>query len=240
MKPVIGITSEKYTLNYNRLKNVPGEAIWHGFTQGIAQSGGIAIALPYHHLEDVKQYIDLVDGLIVTGGQDVSPALYEEEPHPKLGDLDPNRDAMEAALIKEAVRQNKPVLGICRGLQLINVIFGGTLYQDLSQNSNINVQHRQESSLNLPAHTVAIEENSWLHPIVGSQLFVNTSHHQAVKDIAADFNISAHSLQDKVVEAIEHRSAPIYGLQWHPEMLLLNGDKNSLNIFKAFVKKCQK
>lgn len=240
MKPVIGITSEQYTLNYTKLKNIPGEAIWHGFTNAIIKAKGLPIALPFNHLEDVEQYVNLIDGLIVTGGQDVSPSLYGEEPHPKLGELDPVRDEMETALIKEAVRQNKPVLGICRGLQLINAVYGGTLYQDLSQNSEISVQHRQETKLTLPSHHVTIEKDSWLHSILGDKLFVNTSHHQAIKELAPDFKAIAHSAGDPLIEAAEHKDAPIYGIQWHPEMLLLGDDHASLELFKAFVEKCKK
>ncbi|MGX7349932.1 gamma-glutamyl-gamma-aminobutyrate hydrolase family protein [Dolosicoccus paucivorans] len=240
MKPVIGITSEKYSLNYTRLKNIPGEATWHGFTNAMIKAGALSVALPFSHVEEVEQYVHLIDGLIVTGGQDVSPSLYGEEPHPKLGELDPVRDEMESALIKEAVRQGKPVLGICRGLQLINAIYGGTLYQDLSQNPNINIQHRQETTLTLPSHHVNIEQDSWLHPVLGDKLFVNTSHHQAIKDLASDFKAIAYSAGDQVIEAIEHKEAPIYGLQWHPEMLLLGDDHASLELFRAFVAKCKK
>lgn len=165
--------------------------------------------------------LDACDGLLLTGGDDVAPLLYGEEPQPGLGDIDAPRDTFELPLCRLALERGLPILGICRGIQLLNVAAGGTLRQDLVSDQSATVQHRMKTAGG-PAvhHTLGIVPGSRLHRLIGSErLAVNSYHHQAVGRIAEGFQVTA-TTADGVIEAIEPIDGRnIIGVQWHPEVM---------------------
>lgn len=200
-------------------------------------SGGTPIIIPINESAYTAAYIQLIDGLLLTGGQDVTPMLYNEEPRKVIGPTSPERDKFEVALIKEAIRQKKPILGICRGLQLINVVLGGSLLQDLSEDESITLQHVQRSQPEFSTHSIKVKSGTHLADTVENNSYVNSIHHQAIKDLGKGLSVSAWSL-DNVIEAIEvvDIQQSIIGVQWHPELTFLENDE-SLAIFKDLVER---
>jgi putative glutamine amidotransferase len=181
------------------------------------------------------RYIDVIDALILSGGADVNPLLFNEEPHPNLGSVDADRDAMEIALVKLAAAGKMPILAICRGVQVLNVAFEGTLHQHLSPDE-FGVQHTQKTSGDFASHTILIEPGSRLAAICGTETVVNSFHHQAVKDVAEGF-VAAAKAKDGVIEAIELALKEPFtiGVQWHPE-IMTEKHPVMLSLFKEFVK----
>ena len=232
MKPVIGLTSN---MNFDGKHEIDSE-----YMVAIVQAGGLPFIIPAGVKQEAEQAASLLDGLVLTGGKDIDPQCYGEEPHPKLGDVSPARDRMEIALVRQMRAADKPILGICRGIQLLNVAFGGDLFQDMeSEIEHPVVQHSQKAPRSHPSHTVKLEKGSALEKIVGEPfLRVNSFHHQAVKRVAASLRISAFS-NDGMVEAIEGREGQfLLGVQWHPERLAVAGDAPSLHIFTSFIQSC--
>ena len=236
MKPVIGITGNISLLSSAQPFNVNYSPL--GFSKAIEKVGGSPIILPIMDTDNAEELISIVDGLLLTGGEDVSPKLYNEEPRMVIGPTSPERDRSEILLLKEAMKQQKPILGICRGLQLINVVLGGSLYQDLSENKDITIQHVQKTKPHHPTHSIAVKEKSHIAKIFQTGDYVNSFHHQVIKDVADGLTVSAWS-QDKVVEAIElfENNQSILGLQWHPELNVLKNNEQSLAIFADLVKR---
>lgn len=230
MKPVIGLTcsidDQKHFLN-------------NDYAEAIVRAGGIPLVIPVGTETDVVQIAGLVDGLMMTGGNDPNPLLFGQEPHPKLGEVNPERDALELELARHFLYLNKPMLGICRGMQVMNIAVGGTLYQDLSQHKRELIQHNQDAPRTHPSHYVHVEEGSLLHRIAGTdRITVNSYHHQAVWDVAPSFTASGIA-SDGIIEAIESRRHRfVIGVQWHPEGLALKGDPFSLRLFEQFVTIC--
>jgi putative glutamine amidotransferase len=234
-KPVIGISGSLFkTLVSTSVKSYVNEYYIDAVTDG----GGIPLILPV--TDDagiVSGMLSVVDGLILSGGADVNPLSYGEEPHPSLEMVMPRRDAFESELLKLATEQKMPVLGICRGEQFINVYFGGTLYQDIHDMTDSNVKHRQLGNRELGTHTVDIKKDSWLYKVLGNKVVTNSFHHQAVKDIAPGFEIVARS-KDGGVEAIEKLEGSFcVAVQWHPEMMQKRYPV-MLKIFRAFIAIC--
>ena len=233
-KPLIGIST-----GYSASDN--SASVRYTYVDAVVNAGGIPVLIPL--AKDslaAAEAIARVDGLILSGGEDVYPFFYGEEPAGALGGVNYERDLSDRWLLQSAVKMGKAVLGICRGEQLTNVTFGGTLYQDLpSQFPNRPVlQHGQRSSGTLPIHHVNVVKDSHLYEIMGQeQLAVNSFHHQAVKDVAPDFKVVA-TAPDGVVEAIEgFPKYNILALQWHPEYFAQQGNKEWIKIFEDLVKR---
>jgi len=236
-KPVIGISSSYFVDNashgsFNR------HSITAAYSLAIARAGGTPIILPFIP-DAVPGYLDLVDGLILSGGSDFDPARFgETEVHPATYDIVPDRDEAEIRLIQGAKARDIPVLGICRGVQAIAVALGGTLIQDVPTQFSTEIGHRQHEQ-NIPAaqagHGIQIEPGSAVHRIYGNETVgVNSFHHQAVKEVPEGFIVSARS-EDGLIEAIEN-TGPCFvvGLQWHPE-LMFEADGQHLGPFAALV-----
>jgi len=170
------------------------------------------------------------DGLLITGGSDIDPQSYGGEAHPAIIRTDPERDAMELALIKKAHENGVPLMGICRGMQLINLYFGGTLHPHIHDFELENIH----SHTPLPRKEVMLEDDSRLHAILGQHtLLVNALHHQAVERPGEKMRVVAHD-RNKIVQAIEHTELPfVFGLQWHPEFMPYAC--HSRKLFSAFV-----
>ncbi|CAK1230480.1 gamma-glutamyl-gamma-aminobutyrate hydrolase family protein [Fructobacillus tropaeoli] len=193
----------------------------------------VPMILPIAKPEMAKEIVGMVDAIIIPGGPDVSPHLYGEDPHQHIGVTYVPRDDFEMAVIEESVRQNKPVFGICRGIQIINVAFGGTLYQDLSsQYEQEAIRHEQVPDSAFPTHFVNVEEGSFVAKSQGAHPFVNSKHHQAVKKVADGFKVTARA-NDGVIEAIENPDLAVYGVQWHPETFW-SDHENQEKLFQDF------
>lgn len=186
----------------------------------------------------VHKYLDDVDGVIIPGGQDVTPSLFGEQPHTKLGKTYLLHDEFEMQIIKDAIEKQIPLLGICRGHQMINVTLGGSLYQDLdTQQDNVH-EHAQPEPATEAIRPVQVVADSQLAHAVGTHPVVNSKHHQAVKAVAPGMQVTAIS-DDGVVEAIENADASIMGVQWHPEFLWEN-DPLEEQLFLDFFERAAK
>ena len=181
---------------------------------------GLAPALitPMHSARSVQAILERCDGLVLSGGEDVDPRRYGEEPIPELGSVTPARDEMEFTALGLAVDREIPVLGICRGCQVLNVFFGGTLYQDLGKQFDTELRHEQEGPWDTRWHDVYVQEGTKLCDIVRADcLHINSFHHQGVRDVAPSLAVSAVA-DDGLVEGIESKELPfLLGVQWHPE-----------------------
>lgn len=233
MKAVIGVTP---------LVN-PRRDTWYvdrGYMEGIARAGGVPLVLPLaESAGDTRAAAALCDGFLFTGGHDIAPELYGEEPDPRCGEWVPVRDAAEEVLLKAALREGKPVLGICRGIQLMNAVLSGSLWQDLPGQRPGSLDHSQDPPYDRPVHDVTLTEGAPLRALLGKErLAVNSLHHQAVKELSPWLRPMALA-EDGVVEAAYMPSRPfVWALQWHPEFLLDRDEGESLAIFRAFVAAC--
>lgn len=230
-RPLIGISCS-HPSNYSSVRMT--------YTESVIQAGGTPMLIPITTDSVVlTDIINRLDGIILIGGADIHPSYYNEEPIEQLGEVDSLRDVYDIALIRLAAHRSIPMLGICRGEQLINVAFGGTLYQDIpAQHPDTTVQHAQKEPSSVPTHTVYLLPGSEIARITGqTQLFTNTHHHQAVRQVAPGFRITAWAT-DSIPEAIESNNGkPIWGVQFHPEALTVAGDNISASFFHFLVDK---
>lgn len=219
-KPIIGISGSVIIDDGGMFPGYRRSYVNEDYVDSVVQNGGIPYIIPFNENEEVvKEQLLNVQGLILSGGHDVDPHNYGEELEQKIGDVWPERDVFDMRLLKFAEENNIPVLGICRGMQIINVAHGGSLYQDLSYRKERTLKHSQNQTPTLVTHTVKADPNSQITNILGKDEFLtNSFHHQLVKDVAADFTVAAKCV-DGVVEAIENKNASVIGVQWHPEML---------------------
>jgi len=238
-RPVIGITVALQSPESHAGSSVVGaekQTVNGDYVNAVAAAGGLPLLLPLvADVALVRAQIEHIDGLLVSGGPDVNPLLYGEEPKPALETVQAERDAYELVAIRAAAELGKPILGICRGLQVMNVSFGGTLYQDLGQKGPDVLKHSQRARRDVATHSVALVADTLLYNILQTKTIqVNSFHHQAPKTVAPGFVISALS-PDGVIEALENpRFGFMLGVQWHPEsMAPVRSDM--LKLFKAFV-----
>lgn len=235
-KPIIGVTG--FIQNDDK-NNISIFTVNSSYLDSITNSGGIPVLLPITSDEEtINTYINKIDGLLVTGGSDVNPLEYNEEPLSKTGYFDFQRDKFEIELIHKVHNAQKPILGICRGIQIMNVAFKGTLYQDLSYIDGSFVKHRQEADRNVPSHSIELKKGSKLFEVYGQTAAVNSFHHQAVKTLGNGFVVTAKA-KDGVVEGIELEGKVFtVAVQWHPEGMFEN-DIKSQNLFNEFIKSCK-
>jgi putative glutamine amidotransferase len=234
-RPIIGVVCSRYERKHGGI--VAGVSV----TYVRAVEGGGAIPLLIHLSEDlsiVEALYRRVDGLLFTGGGDVDPKHYGAERHPKCGAPEGPRDEVELWLARRALADGMPILGICRGVQLINVAMGGTLYQDIPSEIPGALDHY--ASLNgegrtLMPHTIQIQANSWLANQLGSaEVHANTFHHQALKDVAPGLRVVANA-PDGIVEAVEGTgNSFVAGVQCHPEDLWDAAEPRWHAMFKGF------
>lgn len=236
MKPIIGITSFFEKENSGKRSTVS-----YDYVKAINAAGGIPLILPIIKEEELlDDYINIIDGLLLSGGEDLLPLLYGENPIDKVNSICCDRDECEMALFEKAYEKQIPILGICRGMQLINVALGGTLYQDINKQVENSLGHcPQESIADQPYHRVKIDEGSNLYNIFGKKdIEVNSFHHQSLKDIGKGLKATAYS-HDGIVEGVESLERDfLIGVQWHPEKL---AEKYPIfkNIFKTFINTCK-
>lgn len=209
------------------------------YVEGVANAGGVPVVLPpVGEHRAAEAVIGGLDGLLLSGGSDLDPSYYGEKPIPELSVTLPERDAFEMALLEMALRRGIPIFGICRGLQILNVALGGTLYQDLpAQFGNYVLKHRQDTPKWQPSHEVEIHGDSWVGEIVDKSVIkVNSYHHQGIKDLADGLVVTARS-SDGVIEAVEARDFSerwLLGVQWHAEAMRDAGPEHG-HLFEAHV-----
>lgn len=236
--PLIGITTD---LNDGTERDafrpgIPLLVLRKHYTDAVAGGGGAPVVIPVLQEEPrLRAIVDRLDGLVFSGGADHDSQLYGEEPHPKLGRLNPRRAAFEVLLARIALeKKDLPVLAVCGGMQLLNVVSGGTLFQDLESQHGGDVSHAQNAPYDYPTHTISVKGRTRLHGILHeSKIRVNSFHHQAVKKLAQRFSATATS-PDGLVEAYEDPKVPfLLGVQWHPEAMWDQGPHGKL--FSALV-----
>ncbi len=236
MQQIIGIAANQIIQHVDVFHGNHVTYTPQGFVTAVQQANGLPLVLPIGSKEAAKAYIEKIDKLLLAGGQDISPDLFGEEPHPKLEETNRNRDLFELALIKEALKQQKPIFAVCRGMQLLNVALGGTLYQDLSLYADWKVKHvQQPTQPQFATHDVNIEKDSALYQLFGAKARVNSYHHQAIHTLADTLKVSATST-DGLIEGIEAIDPVqrILGVQWHPE-LRFEAERNEFKLFDYFV-----
>ena len=221
-KPVIGISV--------------GRSMRNTYARAIEMAGGIPIIIPETaDTMQISQTLDLLDGMLMSGGEDVHPKFYGDTISAFCGEIDEDRDNYEFLLMRETMKRKMPMLAICRGIQILNVLMGGTLYQDLPTEHPSEVNHSQSEGLVLDAHEVDILPDTELYKIVGkNRMAVTSRHHQAVKDVAPGMRVAAWS-PDSIVEAAEIPELSILAVQWHPETNVVNGDPEALKFYAKFI-----
>lgn len=248
MKPLIGLTCNYGILGSGASSvstpHMPQEFdnISDNYIKAIERAGGIPVIIPiYKDEETIKDILDRLDGVLLTGGSDVGSHHFGERPSAKLGTISNSRDIQELFIAKYILNETKkPLMGICRGLQLLNVAANGTLIQDL-QEVGYNKHNIDAYPRYLPSHNDIVEKGSFLSSVFANEkIGVNSYHHQAVKDVAKGFKVTAKS-EDNVIEALEIENINerfVLGVQWHPEALVDYSEHQA--IFKEFVSRCQK
>ncbi len=229
-QPVIGVTANFSDGNC---------CLADGYCTSVLKAGGVPFIIPpYEETDALLNTLDHLDGILLTGGGDINPLFLGEEPVNELHSINYRRDRQELLLARLAADRQIPILGLCRGIQIMTAALGGTLYQDIySQVEGKLIKHDQSLDRSFPSHTVAIEEDTLLYKIFQSDtLAVNSFHHQAVKEPAPGFRVCARSTDGIVeaVESVEYKS--MIGVQWHPECMILRGDESMLPLFAWLVR----
>lgn len=228
--PVIGITLDyEESGGYSKM---PWYALRENYCASVSAFGGIPLPLP-HELGSVNHYLDMLDGLVVTGGAfDVSPALYGESSRHATVTTKDRRTRFEYGMVQGAVARGTPILGICGGQQLLNVVLGGTLIQHIPDSVSDALEHEQKNPRTEPGHDVSVTAGTLLARIVGSdRIAVNSAHHQAVAIPAPGAIVNA-TAPDGVIEGIELENHPFcLGVQWHPEYFVSDADRRIMDAF---------
>ena len=228
--PLIGITG-----NFGE----KGCELAEGYYLSVVRAGGTPVAIPPHNdKEALVTLLETLDGIIFSGGGDINPLLLGEEPLPQLHSVCPKRDEPELFLAREAFHRQIPMLGICRGIQVMAAALGGKVWQDIYvQGEGAKIKHSQDMPRHCASHTVNLKEGSLIQSTFGNKptLAVNSFHHQAVSDPGPHLQVSALS-PDGIIEAVEsseHKA--LLGVQWHPECFILNGDESMMSVFRWLI-----
>jgi putative glutamine amidotransferase len=216
LRVALTTTIDKYAGSHAR----PAVFLYTSYIHALEQAGLAPVLLtPAHSPAALATLIDACCGLVLSGGEDVDPSRYGEAPSPALGEVEPLRDEMEFRAVACALARDLPIFGICRGLQVLNVHFGGTLYQDIATDRPGELlAHQQSQAWSVRSHPANVLPDSLLHRVIGEdRIAINSFHHQAVKHLAPGLRVVARA-DDGLVEAIEHTDYPwLLGVQWHPE-----------------------
>ena len=213
---------QKPLIGYITTPNDPYPDMTLAYHKAIEAAGGLAVPIRWEDTVRAEEVLKTLSGLLITGGADVDPSLYGVEPLPQCGALCPERDEMDAVFFRTAYRKHMPILGICRGMQMINVLLGGTLYQDLPTDRPENgpVDHSRVDAVHSPVHRVTFPAKTLLREIYGAEgAYVNSTHHQAVRTLATPLQPAAIA-EDGLIEGYVDTTYPyLIGVQFHPELL---------------------
>lgn len=232
MKPIVGILAE--------IDGSRALCLAYDYARAIETAGGTPIVLPYIAEPDtVQDLVSLCDGFLFSGGEDVDPRQYGCMKSEKCGEIQEHRDRLELSIFPEIIKADKPILGICRGVQLINVALGGTLYQDLPSELDSDIEHSQTEDRYSFSHSANVVADTPLALLADRECIrINSFHHQSIKTFGRGLAPMAHA-DDGVVEAVYSREASyIRGYQWHPERLIASDDV-SRSIFMDFLDHCR-
>ena len=228
IKPVIGIGSDVAQKKGER----ESAFAYSTYIESLRRAGAVPVVIPPQP-ENAAAIVESLDGILLAGGEDCDPAVYGERPHPSVEPMDPRRQNNDLTLARVARQRGIPTLGICLGVQMMNVAAGGTLIQDIDSEMRTDIEHASEPA-DRHRHDVLIQDGTRLAAIVGEQeLNVNSSHHQAIRHVGDGLRVTAHA-PDGIIEGLEDPSHPFYvGVQWHPEDMPAETSASSL--FGAFV-----
>ena len=233
-KPLIALTLDyETTKGYSKY---PWYAIRENYFTSIEESGGIGVGIP-HNMKDIISLLYKIDGLVITGGNfDIDPNKFGETIVHQTVQLKENRTNFELLAAEIMLNQNKPVLGICGGEQLINVLYKGSLIQHIPDEIKNPIEHEQKNPRHEPGHSVRIKDNTKLHSIISTNdIMVNSAHHQAIKTPGNGLIVNALSA-DGIIEGIEDPTKNFcIGVQWHPEFFIQGAD---IKLLKAFINAC--
>ena len=227
-QPIVAITG-----NYDSGKCT----LLEGYYRSVLEAGGTPVIIPaFEDTDAMVSLLDHIDALVLSGGGDINPLYLGEEPIRELSSINPARDSQELLLVRLAANRQIPILGICRGIQVMTAALGGKLYQDIYKEAGATLKHSQDTERHTATHSVRIASSSKLAAIFGrTNLHVNSFHHQAVKEAAPGFAVTAVSPDGLIegIESIQHKS--IIGVQWHPECMILGGDRSMIPLFEWIV-----
>ncbi len=233
IKPIIGIGADVRSPEGKRERAFT----YLGYVESVRRAGGIPVLVPPQP-ENTDELIRELDGFLLAGGYDCDPAAYGEEPHPTLEPMDARRQANDLALAGAARRHGVPMLGICLGLQVMNIAAGGTLIQDIDTQHETEIRHASEPE-DRARHDVIVEQGTRLASVLPAvELNVNSSHHQAIRKVGQGLRVTALA-PDGIVEGVEDPRHPFYlGVQWHPEDM--PGEESASALFAAFIEAARK
>ena len=239
-KPKIGIAANIEIVEGGVMPGLYRSYVNQDYIVSLEKAGCISFLLPPGDgTEDVREQLECMDGVLLSGGYDIDPALYGEQPRPGLGFVMAEVDRFYMEVIRAADEMGKPVLGICKGIQALNVAFGGTLYQDMESQKPGVFMHVQKAPRYNPSHEITVEPDSFIGAIRPRRIMVNSFHHQGIREAAEEFRVTA-SAADGIPECIEKKSGTFMcGVQWHPEMMAAFGNGQMLEIFRRFGELCR-
>lgn len=239
-KPRIGIAANILIMETGMFPGIYRAYVNNDYVESLQKAGAIPVMLPViSNLDDVADQLEGLDGVLLSGGYDVDPALYGESILPQCGYVMREVDDFYLAVVKAAVEKKLPLFGICKGVQIINIAFGGTLYQDQPSQIGSCLKHTQAAPRYQGTHEIALEKGSFLAGALGETMRVNSFHHQSVKDVAKGFKVTAKA-PDGIVEGIEREEGSfVCAVQFHPEMMAKFDNPDMIRLFKAFADKCR-
>lgn len=240
-KPFIGVSGSILRDNAGWTVDLPHGYVNQDYITSIENAGGLPFIIPFtENKENIDAIVSRIDGLLLSGGHDIDPANYNEEPLQGIGTIWPERDQFDFALLQAAMKKEIPILAICRGHQIVNVFYGGSLYQDLKYDPKCTIKHWQDQRPALGTHTIKIEESSKLKAIVADSTWrVNSHHHQTVKEVGNNLKVTALAA-DGTIEGLEATNYPwLVTCQFHPEMMSSTDDK-AKKLFEAFIRETHK
>ena len=238
---VIGILGNTFDYSNSMYQGVEKQYVNSRYVTAVEQNGGVPLLIPYLTADEkLYRLLDLCDGLLFPGGEDVDPGNYGEEPHSRLGEIKPEIDKFLIKAIRYAIEKEIPSMGICKGMQMMVVVTGGSLYQDMyHQREEESYLHCQYGKRDYELHTVEIEKDTHLYGILGTDsIRTNSMHHQSVKNTGNIMRVSAKA-GDGVIEAMESSDGLFIGVQWHPEEMIDSSEKMNL-LFKNLVERAAK